>query len=202
MADWVFLRHGQSVANAAGRVTGHADSPLTGLGRSQAAEAASVLADVPFQRAFSSHLSRAVETARIVLEGRGLTALQAPQLAERDVGEFGGRLLRELRDTQENELLLGWFTHPPGGESLADVALRSLPFLAGLPPVEGPTLVVAHGGLLRVVVGLLDGLPIEEGARWKLPNCEPMTRTLEPDTFSKLVAEHGPRLFPAGASHA
>jgi len=143
-----------------------------------------------------------VETARIVLEGHGLSAVQAPEIAERDVGDFGGRLLAELRDTKENELLLGWFTHPPGGESLADVAHRSLPFLASLPSVEGPTLVVAHGGLLRVVVGLLDGLPIEEGARWKLPNCEPMTRTLEPDTFSRLVAEHGPRLFPPGVSHA
>ena len=202
MADWVFLRHGQSVANAAGRVTGHADSPLTELGRTQAGSAAGLLADIPFQRAFSSHLCRAVDTARIVLEGRGMTAIQAPEIAERDVGGFEGRILQELRDTRENELLLGWFTRPPGGESLADVARRSLPFLAGIPPVEGPTLVVAHGGLLRVVVGLLDGLPIEEGARWKLPNCEPMTRALEPDTFSKLVAEQGPRLFPPGASHA
>jgi len=175
---------------------------LTDLGRAQAAQAALNLADISFERAFSSHLSRAVDTAAIVLEGRGVPFVQAPEIAERDVGEFGGRLLTELRGTGENDLLLGWFTRPPGGESLADVAMRALPFLAGLEPVGGTTLVVAHGGLLRVVVGLLDGLPIEEGARWKLPNCEPMTRHLEPDTFSKLVAEIGPRLFPPGVPHA
>lgn len=202
MPDWIFLRHGQSAGNAAGRVTGHTDSPLTDLGRSQAAQVAVELADIVFERAYSSHLSRAVETARIVLERRNVRLVQAPEIAERDVGEFGGRLLSELRDTGENEQLLGWFTRPPGGESLADVAFRSLPFLAGLTAVEGTTLVVAHGGLLRVVVGLLDGLPIEEGARWKLPNCQPMTRHLEPDTFSKLVAKHGHRLFPPGDPHA
>ena len=47
-----------------------------------------------------------------------------------------------------NELHLG-----KGGESLADVAQRSLPFLANLPSVDGSTLVVAHGGLLRVGKG-------------------------------------------------
>ena len=116
-------------------------------------------------------------------------------------GTFSGRSLDALRDTGENQLLLGWHTRPPDGESMADVALRVLPFLASLEPMDGPVLVVAHGGVLRIVVGALDGLDLSDRARWKVRNCEPMIRDLSPDTFTRLVAEQGPRLFPPGASH-
>jgi broad specificity phosphatase PhoE len=201
MPRWVFLRHGESEANRIRCVTGQSDSPLTDVGREQAAAAGEALADQPFQRALSSDLSRARDTARIVLSGREVALEETPLLAERGVGTFSGRNLDALRDTGENQLLLGWNTRPPDGESMAEVALRVLPFLASLEPVEGPVLVVAHGGVLRIVVGALDGLDLSDRARWKVRNCEPMIRDLGPDTFRKLVAEQGPQLFPPGDVH-
>jgi broad specificity phosphatase PhoE len=149
MPRWVFLRHGESEANRVRCVTGQSDSPLTDLGREQAAAAGQALADQLFQRALCSDLSRARDTARIVLTGRDVELEETPLLAERDVGTFSGRNLDELRDSGENHLLLGWHTRPPEGESMACVALRVLPFLASLEPAEGPVLLVAHGGVLR-----------------------------------------------------
>jgi broad specificity phosphatase PhoE len=202
MPRWVFLRHGESEANRVRHVTGQSDSPLTRWGREQATTAGKELAGQPFQRALCSDLSRARDTARIVLDGRDVALDETPLLAERDVGTFSGRNLDDLRDSGENQLLLGWHTRPPDGESMAEVALRVLPFLASLEPVEGPVLVVAHGGVLRIVVGALDGLDLGDRARWKVRNCEPMIRDLAPDTFRRLVVEQGPRLFPPGDPHA
>jgi len=196
------LRHGESEANRARCVTGQSVSPLTEEGREQAAAAGDDLAGEPFGRAWSSDLSRARDTARIVLGGRPLKLEETPLLAERDVGTFAGRSLDALRASGENQLLLGWHTRPPGGESMAQVALRVLPFLASLEPAKGPVLVVAHGAVLRIVVGALDGLDLSERARWKVRNCEPMIRDLAPDTFRRLVAEQGPELFPPGEPHA
>jgi len=201
MPRWVFLRHGESEANRVRCVTGQSDSPLTELGREQAATVGEALAGQPFQLAYCSDLSRARDTAQIVLSGRNVDLEETPLLAERDVGTFAGRNLDELRDSGENHLLLGWHTRPPGGESMAEVALRVLPFLASLEPVEGPVLVVAHGGVLRIVVGALDGLDLSDRARWKVRNCESMIRDLAPDTFRKLVVEQGPHLFPPGDAH-
>jgi broad specificity phosphatase PhoE len=175
MPRWVFLRHGESEANRIRCVTGQSDSPLTDVGREQAAAAGEALADQPFQRALSSDLSRARDTARIVLSGREVALEETPLLAERGVGTFSGRNLDALRDTGENQLLLGWNTRPPDGESMAEVALRVLPFLASL--------------------------ELSDRARWKVRNCEPMIRDLGPDTFRKLVAEQGPQLFPPGDVH-
>ncbi|MGN0868641.1 MAG: 2,3-diphosphoglycerate-dependent phosphoglycerate mutase [Akkermansia sp.] len=75
MKTLVLLRHGASVWDEENRLTGWTDVPLSERGRREAALAGRLLRDTgpEFRVAFTSVLSRAIETAAIVLHEMGLS---------------------------------------------------------------------------------------------------------------------------------
>lgn len=194
---WLFLRHGESTANAARRLSGWEDVALTPLGEEQAREAGKPLARWPLSRVLSSDLQRAHRTAELSLEtweSHRSTPHppieRASDLRERNLGVFQGQELDALRESGQVSLLLGWETRPPGGESHRDLAVRALPYLAHLDPVDGPTLLVAHGGLLRTLIGLLDDQPLEEIGRHRIANAVVIERELEPGRWGELAERY------------
>jgi broad specificity phosphatase PhoE len=137
----------------------------------------------------SSDLIRAKHTAELVLEDRGLAILAHPELRERDLGDWAEKPLAEIRSEGQSHCLIDWNGHPPGGESMAVLAARVLPFLAAQPAIEGNTLVVAHGGLIRVILGLLDDVETTEIGKNKIANCEPHVREIGPGRFAALMEQ-------------
>lgn len=91
-----FIRHGQTEENARGIIQGTLDTHLNETGRHQARLCASVLKDVPFVQAYTSSLSRASETARIILTHHSSSSADSipleehPGLMERGMGELSG----------------------------------------------------------------------------------------------------------------
>lgn len=169
----MLARHGESVANAQGWLAGYKDVALTPTGQAQARELAEALAPVPFGRVVSSDLTRAVETARPHAERRpGVPWIITEALRERDLGEWAEIRRDALRASGEIQRLLSWTGRPPGGESHDDLVRRALPFLASLPTLDAPSLLVGHGGLNRALLGLLDGLPLEEIGARRIQNVE------------------------------
>jgi len=146
-----FLRHGQTEWNLEGRLQGHKDSPLTALGRAQAERQARILSDIPERVAkgpggcFASSLGRAQETARIALAGQDFVT--DPRLAEIATGDWEGRLRAEVANG-EGDLFL--YAGAPGGEGLEALQARVAAFLDDL---EGPSVVVSHGLLGKVLRG-------------------------------------------------
>lgn len=194
MARWIFVRHGESTANAEGWLSGQVDVPLTDRGREQARAVGVAIAGEPLDRCLASDLIRAWETAELAVaswaQARGVPALplQAmPAVRERHLGDWQHLPREELRMGGKMDLLLGWASKPPGAESHADMAARALPALAALPPVAS-TLVVAHGGMIRVLLGLIDGISRELIGKNKIPNAVPITRDLSPGTWAKLAS--------------
>ena len=59
---------------------------------------------------------------------------------------------------------------PSGG----DVAARALAFLRTVPRVEGTTLVVCHGGVIRSLLGLVEDTPYGLIGKRKIPNAVPI----------------------------
>ena len=197
-ATWLFLRHGESTANAARRLSGWEDVALTEQGEAQARLAATALAAHPLARVLTSDLRRAQHTAELCLAQWATIRQEAhpplhvdSTLRERNLGEFQGQELDALRASGETQLLLGWNTRPPGGESHSDLAARALPLLAQLPEIEGPTLLVAHGGLIRTLLGLLDGLALDQIGRNRVPNAVVIERTLSPGRWTELYEQYG-----------
>ena len=73
------VRHGETDWNKAKKVQGRADIPLNAYGRELAEKTAEGLRGIPFDLAYTSPLSRAKETAQIVLQGRKTPLIEEPR---------------------------------------------------------------------------------------------------------------------------
>ncbi len=169
-----FARHGETDFNAAHRLQGQYQTSLNALGREQAAISGQLLRDLFAHELHqasdfhyvSSPLNRARETMEIVRRTLGLD----PQAYETDdrlmeisYGAWEGLTLPEVEahepgvlERREREK---WDFTPPGGESYRDVARRVAEWYA---TVTRDTVVVAHGGVARVLMANFRILPGEE----------------------------------------
>ena len=176
-----FIRHGETNWNAEGRYQGSRDIPLNARGRGQAALNGELLAQL-LQRTgrsavdfswYVSPLGRTRETMDNVRTkvGEPLPDVTVdPRLIEISFGIYEGHLHTELASgamaiAGERDASF-WNFRPPEGESYADVAIRIGDFGASL---TGPSVVVAHGGILRVLRHLIEGFPPERAVNWFPP---------------------------------
>ncbi len=187
MPTWTFVRHGEAQSNAEGWFAGHVDAPLTPRGREQAVALGEQLRTLAIDRVLCSDLVRARQTAELALAGRGLPIEYSAALRERHGGAWERRTLEDLDRSGDMQRLMGFDGAPPDGESLRQVARRVLGYLVTR-EAPGHTLVVAHGALMRGVVGVLDDIPMAEYGRWRPSNCELVTRTLSPGTLATLLS--------------
>jgi probable phosphoglycerate mutase len=143
------IRHGQSTWNAAGRWQGHADAPLTDLGRSQAAGAVAALPAV--EAIWASDLERARSTAAIIAAALELPVRVDARFRERDAGDWTG-LTREEIDTGWPRYLVE-HRRPAGFEHDQDVLARIIDGLEDVHDTHpgAQVLIVTHGGVLRAM---------------------------------------------------
>lgn len=159
------LRHGQTEPEEPWRFLGQREVPLSETGRAQARWWRTILADVQFQAAVCSDLSRCCETAEILVQGRNLALQVLPGLREIDLGEWDGLSKAEVQRRFPGQFeargadLAGF--RPPGGESFADLQARAWAALKPLLEGPGPLLVVGHSGVNRVLICKTLGLPLE-----------------------------------------
>ena len=171
------VRHGLTTWNREGLVQGWTDVPLSQVGRRQALRLKDALADVRFSRVITSTLSRASETARIIAAQHDLVPEEYAELREYCCGEWEGKPYLEVR-ANDRERFWSWFNDPevtmPGGESMAGASRRVLPVirkvLDELAGSEGALLVVAHGGINRLVAAHLMNMDLEIAKRMRLDN--------------------------------
>ena len=88
----IVVRHGRTVANAAGLLQGRIDHPLDDVGRSQARMIADALGSV--DRVIASPLLRAQETAAAL----GVPVEIDDRWLELDYGELDGKAVHEVPD--------------------------------------------------------------------------------------------------------
>jgi len=201
LSTWIFLRHGESTANAARVFSGHEDVALTDRGRAQAAAAGEQLSPTLVQyeqiRVLSSTLQRARVTADLALQAAGydLPVISLDALRERRLGDWQGKSIDELKKIGARDTLLRWDGRPPGGgESLQDLAARLLPCLSGHDDGTA-VLVVCHGGVVRTAAGLGDEMDLPALCRWNVRNCELVIRQYATGIWDRLWHDH----FPGGA---
>ncbi|EIM27572.1 2,3-bisphosphoglycerate-dependent phosphoglycerate mutase [Microvirga lotononidis] len=200
----VLARHGQSEWNLKNLFTGWKDPGLTELGIEEARNAGRRLKEmgVQFDIAFTSDLSRAQATCKLILEEIGqpnLKTIASQALNERDYGDLSGLNKDDARARWGEEQVHIWRRSydvpPPGGESLKDTVARVLPYYIReiLPRVmRGErVLVAAHGNSLRALVMVLDGLTSETIPSLELATGIPLVYDLNDDTTvaSKKVLE-------------
>lgn len=141
MTTLLLVRHGETDWNAAGRLQGHTDRPLSSYGREQARRLAEELAGEEFDAIYSSDLARARETAEIVGKRLHLPVVLDPDLREKDWGNWEGLTSTERLGVE----LVGESTEGHEARMLASLAR-----IAAEHP-DGRVLVVTHGGSMRRV---------------------------------------------------
>jgi len=152
-----FVRHGQSEGNVS-PIFQPLESPLTGLGREQAAIAAKRLGKISFQALISSPLPRTKETAEIVSRATGVAAEYSDLFVERKkpTGVIGKSLdnpeaSKVWREWEESLFISG--KKVEDGENFDEIAARAeaaLLFLRQRP--EKTIVVVTHGFFLRTLI--------------------------------------------------
>jgi len=163
LCRFYLVRHGQTEWNVAHKIQGQQDSPLTKTGEEQAAQTAQKLAQVKFDRVFSSDLLRAQRTAEIIAADRELAILTSELLRESRFGPYEGLTINEFqtelreaiaeRDALADEQQMVFKLHPEV-ESYDEVATRMLTFLREVAvayPGEN-ILVVSHAGIIRATL--------------------------------------------------
>jgi broad specificity phosphatase PhoE len=149
-------RHGETDANAEGRIQGTIDPPLNERGREQARALARETAALGLRALYTSQLRRARETADIVGAELGLQPRVDARFAESDRGEWEGRLAAEVKaedpDAWAGSLAVEPAFRFPGGESLEEHAARVEAGLADVARGPLPALVICHGGTIRRVL--------------------------------------------------
>ena len=176
-----FIRHGQTDWNAAGRYQGSKDIPLNDIGRGQADLNGRLLMELLGRDGrspadFTWHASPLGRTRETMERVRAAFATPLPDVAfdsrlvEVSFGIYEGKLHTDL--TASEMAIAGerdadfWFFRPPSGESYEDVAQRVSSFAAEL---RGPAIVVAHGGILRILRRLIEDFPAERAVNWFPP---------------------------------
>jgi 2,3-bisphosphoglycerate-dependent phosphoglycerate mutase len=191
----VLARHGQSEWNLKNLFTGWKDPGLTDLGVEEARAAGRRMKalGLTFDIAFTSALSRAQETLRLMLEeiGQpGLETIRDQALNERDYGDLSGLNKDDARKRWGEDQVHLWRRSydvpPPGGESLKDTVARALPYYVQeiLPRVMAGerVLVAAHGNSLRALVMVLDRLTPKTIPGLELATGIPLVYRLKGDT--------------------
>jgi 2,3-bisphosphoglycerate-dependent phosphoglycerate mutase len=185
MPQMVLIRHGESQWNLENRFTGWIDVPLSPKGEQEAREAGEKIRAFRFDEAFTSVLTRAKETLRIVLDVIGQTNLPVEEdqaLNERMYGDLQGLNKAETAQKYGEQQVKVWRrsydVRPPGGESLKDTAERVLPYYQKRIEPEvlaGRTiLIVAHGNSLRALIMHLNQLSREEVLELNIPTGAPL----------------------------
>lgn len=155
----LFVRHGTTEWNEAGRIQGWAPVRLSDRGREEAERVADALAERhAVDAVVASDLARAVETAEPIAAAAGVDVETDPRLRERDFGVFQGLpsgdfferfpafdLLEHGRNAAERA--------PESGESWLAVRERVLDVAADLRARGGTVVAVTHVNPIRLLVG-------------------------------------------------
>lgn len=148
----LLIRHAESLANAARRVQGSGDDPLSPCGEAQAHQLARWLRTTGphIDTLFSSPLQRACQTAAAISAALELPVQLRPGLREMDLGKLEG--VDEA--TWNAALKVEKSVIDRGGETPTDFVERVLGTLHGLLAVnQGKTvLVVTHGGVISTAL--------------------------------------------------
>ncbi len=154
MGKLILVRHGESEGNALRRFTDSPEVNITELGRRQAHEAAQrIKAAYRARLVVASPYRRAHETARIIAAELALEVELAYDFREQSLGALAGQPYDVVRDDPNFDPARSWLWRPQGGESQADVLVRSGPLLDKYANLfaSDEIVIVSHGGVMRAL---------------------------------------------------
>ena|SRR5258708_2803614 len=154
------IRHGQTGLNKKGVINGHIDDVLVPEGIEQAKKAAPLLPKT-IKRMYSSSLERAKQTAMILNEVLCVPLTFHDELKEVNFGILNGT---PFLDEYKQRHRMQDYDWRPSGESFEQVKTRVLKLAKEIREENDneEVLIVAHGGIVRLLHFLEFGEPLSE----------------------------------------
>jgi probable phosphoglycerate mutase len=171
----LLIRHGESSANAEGRLQGRLDFSLSERGRRESERLAGRLAQLSIAALYASPLRRAYETAETVGQRLGIEIFARDELMERDVGAMAG-LTREEIIAQFPEYARARIDVRPvevlgfeGDEPFAERVARVIAAIVSGHP-NATVAVVTHGGVIGSYVRQSLEMPLSRRGPFAIDN--------------------------------
>ena len=166
------VRHGQTEWNKTHKFQGRSDVPLNDEGREQVKATALALKDVHFDAVYASPLSRAIETAELIMSHHpGLPLIKNEGFIEMELGEFDGMQAQRWM-TDYKDFMKAWRDNPgevrmPGanGECLEEVQARAMKALDDTTsghPAGSTLLVCSHNFVILSILCKAKGLSLNQ----------------------------------------
>lgn len=155
MVTVYFIRHGQSEANSQGIIQGHAEFPLSDLGRKQASLVGKWMANIHLDEIFSSDLQRAMLTAEEIGKHQSVSVKSFEMVREVGLGPLEGKtrkqMYEEFPDLQSDALLTSGIK---GTETIAAVTNRCSHVVNKLKNDYNneSVAIISHGGFISIML--------------------------------------------------
>ena len=188
----IFIRPGETDWNRSVRWQGWVASPLNEHGKRQAERLANYIRHIGMTVLYTSDLKRAVQTADILAGKLGFSAISDDRLRERNIGEWQGLTIDEMRTWYPDEyhqLLTDAENYRvPSGESRADVRKRMIAaFEAIVKQSKGETVgVISHTTAIHELLAAI--IPGNANKEVAVSNTSVTTIALADDGKWRLVA--------------
>jgi alpha-ribazole phosphatase len=160
------IRHGETANAKDHALNGHFDIELSQKGKDQITAVAKVLKSSPIKAIYSSDLKRTRDSAEIISIHHDMTPVCYPELRELSFGKWEGLSLKKLNSKYPGEVQKR-FANPAtfkaeGGETLHQLIERTLPKYEEIIAnhVGEEIVIMSHGGVNRVILGHLLGIPL------------------------------------------
>lgn len=193
MGKIYLIRHGETDSNKGHRFQGRMNLPLNVKGMQQVAGLVEHMQKLPVDAIYCSSMLRACMTAAPVAMSKNMAYHPLDLLQEVSFGDWEGLEYGEInrRWPKEMEAFLTrpgeWI--PPHGESFHDVEKRcakAFDYIFAREGHEKNIAIVSHGGIIRVQLCMLLGIPLNN--LWKLSVHNVSVSTLN-DWQGNMVAE-------------
>ena len=172
----ILIRHGETLWNTQLRMQGSLDSDLTLKGESQIKALGEWMKEIPFDYLYCSDSGRARKTAEAISKYTGHTLNIDKRLREKNLGIFEGLTSEEARERNPETFQLfktaGANYVIDQGEStqqLLDRALEAIEKIRLRHPQKVAVL-VTHGGVLRVLMKHVLGIPLDAPTQFMISN--------------------------------
>jgi broad specificity phosphatase PhoE/CTP:molybdopterin cytidylyltransferase MocA len=181
----ILIRHGSTARHREKIFLGQTDVPLSEKGRREAEAAGHKLAamDIRASRIYTSDLSRASETAEIIAPilsaGETARVIASARLREMHLGDWDGKYIREIREAFPEEYEkrgkdILRYKRGTEAENYYDLSYRVNKELQRILQDEARRgasniIVVAHVGVIRVVMASLHHIPLADVLRTDIP---------------------------------
>ncbi len=194
MARFILVRHGITGWIERGTLHGAADIPLSEVGREQARLTADALSSLPMNRLYTSPLSRAMETARIICRERGIQPDAVDGLREMDFGFLEGKqdawhFVKQRRALIPVYFMMRNLSGLVSGESISRFLRRVVDAWEEIKTLDpqGTIGLVAHAGVLRAILVHEFGGPYMAIDRFSLYTCSITELELVPGRQPEII---------------